>query len=467
MYAEFFVAALAALVWCQLENGWLRQACHSLITMASVTTLLFNGNFLMRFDGYYILSDLLEIQNLYASGRQCVLNRIRNFFWGTDGKVPEHEGWRRYVVHAYGWASLFWRILFAVGILLVAARMFRGLGLILALVTGFTWFAVPWSRTIWGLFNRPRQERPNWGRFLAVTCSLTAVMTIIAFLPWPGGVRAPAVVDYAPLHVVRVAVPGFVEQVCVTAGQSVAPGDVLVVLRDPSILQRLQDLELEIAQSEVRSRILHREDRMSDYLVEKRNRQALTERLAQLQEEVAQLTIRATCHGQVLGRDLPSLVGQYVEMGKELMTVGDERHKHIEASVAQQDVDIFRDSLETENLFYLKGSGRVQRGLTLVRVNPRASTVTRHPALLATSGGPLAVSWRAAQADSSAGPTTSELTEPRFTAVFQLPEERAASLRAGQLAWVKLAKHQRSIGRQIMTFVGHWIDRKSAQRDDR
>ena len=54
MYAELFVASLTALLWANSDDGLLSQICHNVIVMASVSTLLFNGNFLMRFDGYYI-----------------------------------------------------------------------------------------------------------------------------------------------------------------------------------------------------------------------------------------------------------------------------------------------------------------------------------------------------------------------------------------------------------------------------
>jgi putative peptide zinc metalloprotease protein len=462
MYAEFFVAALASLAWCRLEDGSLRQLCHNIVTMASVATLLFNANFLMRFDGYYIFSDWLEFQNLYATARQSVINQLRRWFLGVASPALPLEPWRRWVVAAYGWASLAWRTLFTLGILIISARMFRGLGLVLTAITVISWFGLPLLR--W--WRRPRATdaplRPNWLRGAAIAAGIAVLTFLAGQLPWPGGVRAPAAVEYAPLHLVRVESPGFVERVAVEAGQLVEPGDVLVELRNPETVQRLKDLELEIALSEARSRVLHREERMSEYLVENRRRQALQERLGQLQHEVARLTVRAEVSGRVLGRDLPTLLGQYVGMGHELMAVGDEHRKQLEASVGQADIPYFEAAVGGPAKIYVRGrAGAPFEGL-LERLNPRASRQISHPALVVNAGGPLGVTVRhAASSEESSEPAT-QLTEARGLAIVTLPEPAARQLRAGQIAYVKLGGRSESISEHVARAVRTWVERKSA-----
>jgi len=73
MYVELLVAAIAAIIWCHTDSALLRHHAYHVMLMAGVTTLLFNANFLMRFDGYYILADVLEIPNLYGLGQQYLL----------------------------------------------------------------------------------------------------------------------------------------------------------------------------------------------------------------------------------------------------------------------------------------------------------------------------------------------------------------------------------------------------------
>jgi len=68
MYVELAIAAIAAIVWSETDSGWLNNLCYNAVVMAGFTTLVFNANPLMKFDGYYILSDALSLPNLYTNG---------------------------------------------------------------------------------------------------------------------------------------------------------------------------------------------------------------------------------------------------------------------------------------------------------------------------------------------------------------------------------------------------------------
>ena len=82
MYVELFLAAVATLVWARAPLGVLSNVCFNIMTTASVMTVLFNANPLMRFDGYYIVSDLLELPNLYVQGQQYVAYLLRRLLFG-------------------------------------------------------------------------------------------------------------------------------------------------------------------------------------------------------------------------------------------------------------------------------------------------------------------------------------------------------------------------------------------------
>ena len=61
---ELVLASFALLVWLNVEAGLLRAFAYNVMLIGGVSTILFNGNPLLRFDGYYVLADLLEIPNL-------------------------------------------------------------------------------------------------------------------------------------------------------------------------------------------------------------------------------------------------------------------------------------------------------------------------------------------------------------------------------------------------------------------
>ncbi|MEM7457494.1 MAG: hypothetical protein AAF456_24385, partial [Planctomycetota bacterium] len=83
MYVELFVAMLALVFWARLDAGILRDISFNIFIMGSVTTILFNANPLMRFDGYYIMSDMLGIPNLYPKGTRGTGEQVKRLLFGT------------------------------------------------------------------------------------------------------------------------------------------------------------------------------------------------------------------------------------------------------------------------------------------------------------------------------------------------------------------------------------------------
>ena len=111
MYVELAIAGIAAIVWSNTEGGWLSSMCFNTIVMASITTVMFNANPLMKFDGYYILSDALGMPNLYVNGQQYVSYWARRYLLGVPGMLPAWSRGHGIIIRIYGWTSLAWRIM--------------------------------------------------------------------------------------------------------------------------------------------------------------------------------------------------------------------------------------------------------------------------------------------------------------------------------------------------------------------
>ncbi len=103
LYAELLAASLAALVWSQARPGGLSFFCVHLVAIAGAGTILFNANPLMRFDGYYILMDLLEMPNLDGYGRQFLGAMVRKYVWGQPAILPGATGWSATSSAGTGW----------------------------------------------------------------------------------------------------------------------------------------------------------------------------------------------------------------------------------------------------------------------------------------------------------------------------------------------------------------------------
>ncbi|MCA9217043.1 MAG: efflux RND transporter periplasmic adaptor subunit [Planctomycetales bacterium] len=460
IYVEFFVAAIAAIIWSRTEPGILNQVCHNIVTMASIATVLFNCNFLMKFDGYYMLTDLLEIQNLYSKGQQYLRYLVRRYMLNVPASLPRWQKGSSTFIRVYAFASLTWRLAFYVGIVAVAATLFHGAGVVLAVVTGTLWFLFPTIGLVKYLISGAGTEQPNRFRFATIMIGFVMLLVAVWNTPWPVGVNAPGVVQYAPLAMVRVDSEGFVKSIHVVPGQEVTKGDVLVTLDNPTLVQEFQDIELQMQQSETRCRMLQGED-LPAYQVERRNGESLAEQRDELAHKVESLTIRANEHGKIIGRELDSLVGQFVESGETLFAIGNEDVKEVAVSVAQGDFTQFAIQRGTNPFVRIRGQWNPIETGVLAKVDPKASTHLPNPALGAPFGGPLTVTAASPNdAEGSAGNERFHLLSPRFVAKVQLPQSEAKQLKAGQIANVRVGAIGESVGQHFYTKASRWLRRK-------
>ena len=464
MYIEFAIAAVAAMVWARSDSPLVQTICHSVVMAASVTTVLFNGNPLMRFDGYYILTDLLEIQNLYGMGREHVRSVMRSVFFGLPRSGKNAPGWSAVVIRAYGWCSSFWRILVCLSMMLGASTLFHGAGILLAAAAAIAWFAKPLFGLVRYLMIPQLDNQPSRSRFMTVTGSILAASAILAILPFPGGVAAPAIVDYEPLHYVRAEASGFVQRVQVEDGDEVVADAVLMTIRNDELSTQLLQVRAELKQSEVRSRILHREHDVSAYQAEQEKIVALTEKVKNLDSQVQGLTIRSPESGKVLTRRLFALEGQYVELGETLITIGSHDAKAVLTLIPEEYVETFESRVGADPHVWVKGHGRPIRNSRLVRVEPSASDTLRHAALGGNAGGPIPV--RVAQSEQNEGRSDSRfrMIAPRFYGVVELDANESARLEAGQLAEVRFTDWSETVGKKVHRVITTWIQSKLGAR---
>ncbi|MGB5987605.1 MAG: hypothetical protein WBG37_20030, partial [Desulfobacterales bacterium] len=146
MFIELGVAFGALLVWEQSGASPAGLMAHNTVIIAGVSSLLFNANPLMRFDGYYVLSDLLSIPNLYFQGLLSVRRMMARFFLGVTPAQPQGPPQRGGFIRLYGIAVYLWRILVLASLAWLASRMGGGFGIFIALGALLVWIGLPLAR---------------------------------------------------------------------------------------------------------------------------------------------------------------------------------------------------------------------------------------------------------------------------------------------------------------------------------
>ena len=201
MHIELLIASIATLIWSPTDESQLNHVCVNLVLMSSVTTLLFNANPLMKFDGYYILSDLTGIPNLSVAGQKFLRALAQRVFLGVPlQRLPNSPG-RAAIIRIYAVLAFLWRITITVSLTVAASLLFHGAGIVLAGLAIVMWPLVPTFQLLkYLIFGRPG-EQPNRIRFVLTFGSMVAVITsILMLVPWPGALRSPAIVAYATGH---------------------------------------------------------------------------------------------------------------------------------------------------------------------------------------------------------------------------------------------------------------------------
>ncbi len=461
MLVELFVAAVAAIVWFTAPSAEIQQTAANVVLMASLTTVVFNANPLMRFDGYYIVTDLLNIPNLYNLGIAWTRYVARTCLCGIKTTRPLGlSGGLALLVPCYAILSAGWRILVYLGIIIAAAMMWKGAGLVLASFAAFSWFAMPIYRAvrfaIWGEAG----QRPLRLRVLgAASCFAMLLIAFWTVVPWPFSPRAAATVHFAHETTLRAEADAFVEAVCVSSGETVKQGDRLIVLRNDDLQFDLARLQAEVARSKISVRSLRQQRKLAALNVEEQQLEASRRQLAELEQMQQKLTVTSPIDGVVISSKTQSLVGSYVRVGQDMLVLGDPRQKQLEIRVAQSNLQQLGGA-DIRQISGVAASGfRVSGRIT--QIDPRATSELPDQALAVIYGGPLSVAEHTVPAaDGKSVSRQLRLLEPHFRAIAVLSGAASGELKAGQTVVVYYGGPRQTVGQRMWTTCQKWFAAK-------
>ncbi|MEE8292477.1 MAG: hypothetical protein V3R80_13440, partial [Candidatus Tectomicrobia bacterium] len=297
MLVELFIASLALFVWLNVEPGTVRAVAYNIMFIAGVSTVLFNANPLLCYDGYYIFADYLEIPNLRARAQMYLSYLCERYLFGRREAAPEvaTRSERAWFVF-YAIASYVYRMVVLVAIAWFIAGKFFFLGVMLALVGGVIWVFVPAAKMLAYLCTSPRLRRVR-PRASVVTVLLVAVFVgVIGWAPVPLRTRAEGVIWIPEQAHVRVGTDGFIDRIVASPGVQVRRGEVLMVSRNPILPTRVKVLELRLQELQTYYTIQWLENPGQTEII-KDEIAYVKERLARARERVAELVIRSRADG--------------------------------------------------------------------------------------------------------------------------------------------------------------------------
>jgi putative peptide zinc metalloprotease protein len=309
MYIEVILAAIAVWVWWYTQPGLLKHLCLNLFFVSTITTVIFNANPLMRFDGYYMLSDLLEIPNLRPKADRMLRDTFAWYCLGIESRpdpfMPE-TGKFWFVLFAISAAIYRWVILFGITLFLYTVLKPYGLqsiGITLAVIS-LTSIIGSQVFNVYKIVSAPRIEPMSY-RKITATIVVTAGLAVAALqIPLPLHTEASFIVEPHKVEHVYTAVPGRLEEMHVEAGRQVRQGDLLLVLSHPEKEDRYRELRKQADVESARMNTYHALGRDAQEALAMKKRETLEEQIDDYKQQLEQLRIKAPCDGVVVAPPL-------------------------------------------------------------------------------------------------------------------------------------------------------------------
>lgn len=386
---ETLLVCYAMLAWVFVPDGLLRSMLFSVITTVWVTSLVVNLNPVMRFDGYYFFSDLLNIPNLQDRSFALARWRLRQWLFGVEAPAPEalRPEVRRFMI---GFAFVVWiyRFFLFLGVaLLVYHFFFKALGIFL--------FGVE----IWWFIMRPiLSETSQWGGFWHVMADrrkqrfrwLALAVVLVLIFPWRTDLRLPAqLMDAEVLRLFPVR-EARVEAVLVGDGERVTAGQPLLRLHSPELEHQLRLAQLEVqALESMASRHGAAAGYAEERLVLEQDLARARSQLQALQDERERLQLRAPFAGVV--RDLePTLrPGRWVSRDMRLLSLAGGRRARVVAWVEEDELAALPD--KAVGRFYPERGGLGAVAVTLRSVERAPLPALDSPYQASIYGGQLPI----------------------------------------------------------------------------
>ena len=387
---EVTLAAIALAVWLNVEPGLVRTIAFNTMLIAGVSTVLFNGNPLLRFDGYYVLADLLEVPNLGNRSNRHLLHLIQRYGFGLRGSTsPATARGERFWFVLYGLAALAYRLFIMTVIVVFVATHFFVIGVLLAVWSAGLMLVWPVLKGAWFLLTNPRLD-PVRGRAIAATAGvLGAVGAALAFIPLPHATLAQGVLWIPDHAVVHSGGNGTVAEIVAAPNSTVAPGDLLLRLDDPLVAAEIAVLDARLAELRLTLAAVEFTDRVEAARIRERLAQAERER-ARLAERQAGLDVRSAANGTFVLPDADDLPGRFIRQGQPIGYVVERGTPLIRTLVPDTQIDLVRQRTRDVQVRF------ADRLDDILPAEMRAQTpaATRHlvsPVLSDQGGGPFAL----------------------------------------------------------------------------
>ena len=442
MMADVVTGAIATLIWVYSPPGIVNELAYNLMFSTVVYTLVFNINPLMRFDGYYILSDLIQIPNLQEqSSTQFTRwwnNRVLRVPVDQEDSISPR---RQFALLAFFLTSGAYRLMVMFGIVLFVADQYFGIGLLVAVALGLTSFVLPLQKMLAPLRN-PLFLYQQKGFLRRSGVALLVLLVCLVTVPMPDNRILDGVVEARLNTPIFAESGGQVQAVMVKTGQWVETGELLVTLDNPELFAELMGVQAQRRQASAQEGKALTEGSVDLAPLHQRV-VSLDAARASLEKQLGALTVRAPHAGIWVDSETLPRRQSWVGRGAELGRVVDDR-SHVFLGVIKQEAGTALLGLKTQGSeVRIEGDRAVLHLASAISLVPHSQSTLPSAALGPMAGGAVPVS--------TSDRSGKEAVESFFLLRAELQAERRAMddpVRHGRAGWIKIHLPARPLAEQ-------------------
>ena len=434
---ELAIAAVALWIWLHTSDPLIHAFAFNALVITGVSTLLFNGNPLLRFDGYYALADFLEIPNLYQRSQQYFSYLFGRYIFGLKDSVFHAQNSERRWFFFYAVSAWIYRLFVSFGIALFVAQKFFIIGFILAAITIYGLLLKPLVNQLKKLFSQSKYYGKR-ARILTISALITGLLAAFVFLiPMPYRTVIQGV-TWAPEHsYVRARTEGWFEQLLTPSGSQVNKKQPLMRLRNHDILADRDDYIAKVKMLEARLKRAQSRDR-SEALVIQQELSHNRSVLKRLNSRLTKLVSVSPSDGLWLVLNAEQLDGRFIQRGELLGYVLKPGDLSVLAVADQTAINAIRGRVTAIDIMPVSNLD-LSWPASLKRLVPEASKLVPHPALSRNGGGTIEIDPGLSKNknDQSVSGTEMQAFENLFQLEFQ--SKRPLPLRFGERVYIRLS----------------------------
>lgn len=434
--AELLLTAIAVLLFVICEYETVRYGCVAVAAVGSLSAIVFNANPFMKYDGYYVLADLLRRPNLWTEGQQAFTEYVSLL----RGKMRRGVG-RRLGLACWGGACMAYRTLLMATIAWAAVSIWEGIGWCLVAIGFFNWVIRPQYMKWMLKKTQPPTDRGNVSslRDIAMLGLWGVLAGVVWFMPSPIARYAPGIIEFENIQTVRSECAGTISEFLAADGQQVRKDQPIVRINNDKLQLELAQETARIAsiQDQIQEAIAKSEISNANAL--KKELRAMEQKCERLSKQTDALILLAPCNGTFVSRLAGRVQGLSIDEHQEIGKIVSADRKVAEMSVSQEDFEAFLDHATGSEIALNLNTG-TRFIHAAVKADPIATAQVHAMQLSSLHGGPLPVEF--AEID---GEEVLQSLDPRFRIRIPLPHDLAANTASGQLCLTMLDEKE-SVG---------------------